>query len=154
MAEATEERRVAGWLREKPGARTIVVAALAAAMVLAEMGSSALAQPPGKQDYDRYCASCHGADGKGSGKALYVIPGIKPSSLTRLSKKNGGEFPTDEVYRSIDGRAGIPSHKRFDMPFWGVRMQEQGNAFTPESEAAVKRRLSDIVSYIESIQEK
>jgi len=68
MAEATEERRVAGWLREKPGARTIVVAALAAAMVLAEMGSSALAQPPGKQDYDRYCASCHGADGKGQTK--------------------------------------------------------------------------------------
>jgi hypothetical protein len=54
----------------------------------------------------------------------------------------------------IDGRDTLPSHKRFDMPFWGVRMQEQGNAFTPESEATVKRRLSDIVSYVESIQEK
>jgi mono/diheme cytochrome c family protein len=80
----------------------------------------------GKQDFDANCASCHGFDGKGHGQALYVIPQVKPPDLTVLSKTNGGVFPTDRVYKSIDGRNGIPSHERFDMPFWGTTFQREG----------------------------
>ena len=110
--------------------------------------------PTGKQDFDQNCASCHGKDGKGHGEALYVIPGIKPPDLTELSKNHGGECPADRVYKSIDGREGIPAHTRFDMPFWGTIFQQEGNQFTPESEAKAKERISNVVSYIESMQEK
>jgi mono/diheme cytochrome c family protein len=80
----------------------------------------------GKQDFDTNCASCHGFDGKGHGQALYVIPQVKPPDLTVLTKTDGGVFPTDRVYKSIDGRNGIPSHERFDMPFWGTTFQREG----------------------------
>jgi hypothetical protein len=40
------------------------------------------------------------------------------------------------------------------MPFWGTTLQQQGKEFTPESEAKVKARISNMVSYIKSIQEK
>ena len=53
----------------------------------------------------------------------------------------------------IDERAS-PSHERFDMPFWGVEMQEQGKEFTPESNAKVKARIDAIVKYIQSLQAK
>jgi mono/diheme cytochrome c family protein len=108
----------------------------------------------GKQDFDANCASCHGFDGKGHGQALYVIPQVKPPDLTVLTKTNGGVFPTDRVYKSIDGRNGIPSHERFDMPFWGTTFQREGQEFTPTSEAAARARIMKIVDYIKSIQEK
>jgi hypothetical protein len=112
------------------------------------------ADTTGKQDFDANCASCHGKDGKGHGPALYVIPGIKPPDLTKLTRNNGGVFPAEQVYQSIDGRAGIPAHSRIDMPFWGTTMQQEGKEFTPGSEAKVKARISNMVSYIKSIQEK
>jgi hypothetical protein len=108
----------------------------------------------GKQDFEENCASCHGKDGRGQGEALYVIPGIKPPDLTKLTRNNRGVFPAEEVYQSIDGRAGIPAHSRLDMPFWGTVFQEGGKEFTPESEAKAKERISNIVSYIKSIQQK
>ena len=115
---------------------------------------SADAASTGKQDFDTNCASCHGVDGKGHGQALYVIPQVKPPDLTLLSKANGGVFPTDRVYKSIDGRNGIPSHERFDMPFWGTTFQREGQEFTPASEAAVRARITKIVAYVKSIQQK
>ena len=113
---------------------------------------NAWAGETGKQDFDQYCARCHGKDGKGQGD--FVTPGVKPSDLTKLTRINGGVFPEEKVYQSIDGRAEIPTHARFEnMPFWGANFQEKGKEFTPESEAKVKERISNIVSYIQSLQE-
>jgi mono/diheme cytochrome c family protein len=127
---------------------------MAALLLFASCAAGARAETSGKQDFEQNCASCHGKDGKGRGKALYVIPGIKPPDLTRLGKNNGGVFPAAQVYQSIDGRSGIPAHSRIDMPFWGTTLQEQGKEFTPESEAKVKARISNVVAYIKSIQER
>jgi mono/diheme cytochrome c family protein len=114
-------------------------------------GSSFAQARSGKSDYEENCAPCHGKDGRGHGDALNVFP-VNPPDLTQLAKKNGGKFPTEQVYNSIDGRAGIPSHSRFDMPFWGVEFQQSGKEFTPESEAKAKARISNIVAYLETIQ--
>jgi mono/diheme cytochrome c family protein len=127
------------------GVTIVLVALLLAAIVV-------FAQVPGRQDYLKNCAGCHGADGKGNGPDLYVVPGIEPPDLTTLAKRNGGVFPFQATEDAIDGRKGIASHQRFDMPFWGVTMQEQGKEFTPQSEARVKARLDALVHYIESIQ--
>jgi hypothetical protein len=127
--------------------------AIVASMIFGFSTPTVWAGVTGKSDFERNCASsCHGKDGKGHGEALYVLPRIKPPDLTRLTPNNRGIFPRDQVYQSIDGRAGIPSHSRFDMPFWGTNFQEQGKEFTPESEEKAKERISNIVSYIESIQ--
>jgi cytochrome c553 len=42
----------------------------------------------GKLDYQKYCALCHGADGKGGKQVRFPGP-----SLANLSKKNGDRFP-------------------------------------------------------------
>ena len=50
----------------------------------------------GQKLYTQYCASCHGADGKGNGpEAAKLNP--KPGDLTQIAKKNGGKFPFYEV---------------------------------------------------------
>jgi len=108
----------------------------------------------GKADFNKHCAPCHGTNGKGHGPEVQVIPGIKPSDLTRISINNGGVFPYQEVADTIDGRKGIPSHKRFDMPFWGVNFQQEGKEFTPQSETEAKTRIDAVVAYIETIQAK
>lgn len=132
------------------------VAMLAAVLgVFAASQPNAWAETSGKQDFLENCAACHGDNGKGGGKDLYFLPsGVKPPDLTRLSKNNGGLFPTEEVYQSIDGRGGMPSHERFNMPFWGTKFQPEGQEFTPESNAKVKARISAIVGYVETLQEK
>jgi mono/diheme cytochrome c family protein len=106
----------------------------------------------GKADFNKHCAPCHGTNGKGHGPEVAVIPGIKPSDLTLISRNNGGVFPYQEVADTIDGRKGVPSHKRFDMPFWGVNFQQEGKEFSPESEAAAKARIDSVVDYIATIQ--
>jgi mono/diheme cytochrome c family protein len=132
-------------------ARATLIASCLSGIVCAGAGIG-FAQDSGKTDFLNHCAGCHGADGKGKGPSLYVIGGIVPSDLTQLSKRNGGPFPFKQVEASIDGRGQIPSHKRFDMPFWGVRFQEPGNEFSPESEAKAKARIAAIVHYIETLQ--
>jgi hypothetical protein len=124
------------------------------ALVILALGTmNARAGETGKQDFDQLCARCHGKDGKGQGD--FVAPGAKPTDLTKLARSNGGVFPREQVYQSIDGRDDIPAHSRFkNMPFWGANLQQEGKEFTAESEAKVKERISNIVSYIESMQEK
>ena len=108
----------------------------------------------GKEDFDKHCAPCHGIDGKGHGPELEVLPGIHPSDLTNITLKHGGVYPRQEVMDMVDGRKTIPSHKRFDMPFWGVNFQQEGKEFSPESEAKAKARIDALVGYVESLQRK
>jgi mono/diheme cytochrome c family protein len=121
--------------------------AAAAALMLCCLAVSlpSFAADSGAQDYQHNCAGCHGSDGRGNGPDVNTIPGIRPPDLTLLSRDNGGQFPFQQVEDTIDGRKGIPQHKRFDMPFWGVSLQEPGQEFTPASEAKVKARIDAIV---------
>ncbi len=109
----------------------------------------------GKQDYETYCAECHGSDGRGNGPSMQTIPmNPRPSDLTQLAKNSGGKFPFDEVVNIIDGRKNIPSHERLQMPFLGTTLQKPGQEFTPESDAEVKRRIDAMARYVESLQRK
>jgi len=101
-----------------------------------------------------FCAACHGSDGKGGREGAGLLTGRKPPDLTQLRKRNRGVFPFDKVESTIDGRSRVPSHERFDMPFWGVNFQTIGKEFTPQSEAEAKRRIDSITRYVESLQEK
>lgn len=135
------------WLivRSRPSARITATICLLAVLGAA---SNAIGQSTGKQDYDKLCASCHGIDGTGKGRDLTEA---NPPDLTDVSLRNDGKFPFDKVYRIVDGREMLDSHKRFAMPFWGAYLQEHG---TPKSEAAVKQRITEIVRYVETLQKK
>ena len=109
----------------------------------------------GKQDYDAYCAECHGDTGKGDGPGTKVLAtNPPPPDLTHLSAHNGGKFPLDEVVDIIDGRKAIPSHARLQMPFLGVKLQKPGEEFTPSSDAQVTSRIDAIAHYVETMQQK
>lgn len=124
--------------------------------ILIACAGLARADRPGQLQYEQYCARCHGERGKGDGPALQVIPGFKPSDLTVLSADNGGKFPYDEVYQVIDGRKRVQGHNDWDsdMPLWGLQFQLEGKEFTPESEAKAMRRISDLVDYVQSLQNR
>jgi len=148
-------RNNSAFLENSMRRRFIRLVAVTAPLIVVVLSTApgSLAELSGKADYMTNCAGCHGEDGKGKGRNLYVIPGIAPADLTQLAKKNGGVFPFQETEDAIDGRKYIaPSHERLDMPFWGVTMQSEGKEFSAESDAMVKARIDAMVRYIESIQ--
>lgn len=66
-----------------------------------------------------YCASCHGADGRGKGPAASSLKSA-PADLTKVSARNGGEFPFVKVQQIIAGQAPVVvSHGNREMPVWG-----------------------------------
>ena len=119
------------------------------------------AQPeenPGRNEFLRSCASCHGVSGKGDGPVAKSLR-PRPSDLTRLSESNNGVFPVARVHEVIDGRIERLVHGTRDMPVWGERYMRE--MITPESpgfvskewaEAMVRRRISALVEYISTLQ--
>ena len=103
----------------------------------------------GKDNFEAYCAVCHGKAGKGDGPAA---PAMKTpvADLTMIAKKNGGKFNAVAVKEMIKGAdRQMPSHGSKDMPVWGpVFRSFQGDANIAEL------RVSNLVTYIESIQTK
>lgn len=63
-----------------------------------------LEMPSGAALFSENCAACHGASGKGDGPAAEGLS-PHPADLTRISARNGGVFPRDQVMSRIDGYA-------------------------------------------------
>jgi len=115
-------------------------------------GRSAAGEPAGKDDYLADCARCHAVDGKGNVPEMSAVPGYISVDLTQLSKKNDGQFPRQEVYDAIDGHKRFPAHFIGDMPTWGLKYRQA--RLGPGSEEEVERKISALVDYVESLQEK
>ena len=96
-----------------------------------------------------YCASCHGADGRGAGPMSTQLH-RQPPSLTSFAVRNSGVFPSERVRRIIDGRD-IAAHGSFEMPVWGNAFKRTREGL---SEAGAAARIDAIVRYLESIQER
>ncbi len=103
----------------------------------------------GKEMFNSYCAVCHGTDGKGNGPAASAMK-TTPTDLALLAQKNGGKYPASHVAAVIRGQAVTPSHGSQDMPVWGPLFSsiDQGH------EGQVQQRITNLVSYIESLQAK
>ena len=99
----------------------------------------------GKYWYLSYCASCHGASGKGDGSVARALT-QKPTDLTSLSASNGGVFPAARVSEAIDGRREIWAHGSREMPVWG-----RAARFTP---GLMRSRIRVIVDYVATLQAK
>jgi len=101
----------------------------------------------GRDSFELYCAPCHGTTGRGDGPVASELR-TRPADLTTLARRSGGAFPRDQVRDFIvgSGRA-LPAHGTTEMPVWGPMFR----AF--ESDARVRERITNLVSFLESIQQ-
>ena len=127
---------------------------LAAGIIVVSCSGTAFAgqtatSPSGSALYVNYCGSCHGPQAKGDGPMASVMR-IKPADLTTIARRSGGKFPSDTVFRSIDGRNPVMGHGGQNMPVWGNAFLRAEGA-TPE---VVRARIDALVRYLETIQQK
>jgi mono/diheme cytochrome c family protein len=100
----------------------------------------------GARLFRAHCASCHGTEGRGNGP-LALQMRRRPPDLTQFTRRNGGIFPSERIYRIVDGRD-VASHGDREMPVWG-------DIFTlGSSSSAVKDRIDALVRYLAGIQER
>lgn len=134
-------------------AKLLTIACSLSACVFSQQGAKA---PPRTQNliysvkgadlFRAHCAACHGAEGKGNGPAAKALK-QRPADLTRISERNGGEFPVDHVRRIISGEEGKPAHGSREMPVWGPIFHK-----VEWDQDLGEVRLSNLVKYLQSIQ--
>jgi mono/diheme cytochrome c family protein len=122
----------------------------------------------GKIEYSSGCSVCHGTDGKGAGPLAAELK-TKPANLTMLAKRNGGVFPLNTVYETIDGRRPIASHGTREMPVWGQRFApsplsttqtfipkptDSPVLMTSDPEIVIRLRILAVIDYLSRMQEK
>jgi mono/diheme cytochrome c family protein len=117
-----------------------------------ESAGQAAAQPRfnGAMLYRTHCASCHGERARGDG-AVAIFLRQRPADLTQLAKRNKGAFPSDRVAQLIDGRQVVKVHGASQMPVWGDAF---ARTTTDADEASIKAKISALVDYLASIQER
>lgn len=104
----------------------------------------------GAELYKRFCASCHGLEGRGDGPVAVTLKGMVPD-LTTLARRRRGEFPAAQVRRIIDGQAVRPPHGPREMPVWGWEFAAAQGA--DETAQQRSRELIDrLVEYLRTIQ--
>ena len=108
----------------------------------------------GLQLFAQYCASCHGALGKGDGPVARSLS-PRPADLTTLAQRAGGEFDADAVMATIDGRREVVAHGPRDMPVWGIVFEAE-HAAAGERHARVHSLLLTqvLTDYVETLQGK
>jgi len=138
---------------------TRIAKAVTAGALTALACTMVIAQPAklGQREYRNSCAVCHGGSGKGDGSFGYIIEKKMPD-LTVLAKGNGGVFPFERVYETIDGTRMVKGHGTADMPIWGDRYRMQAAehyADVPyDDRAFVRARILALVEYLSTLQAK
>jgi mono/diheme cytochrome c family protein len=98
--------------------------AVGTALLWFEMAVLAAGPDQGRELYFKYCASCHGKDGKGNGPVTPYLK-IKAPDLTLLRKQNKGIFPLARVMSSTDGSRVVRGHGDAAMPVWGEVFEKE-----------------------------
>jgi len=99
----------------------------------------------GRDSFERYCASCHGATGHGDGPVASELR-TRPADLTGLAQRNDGAFPRDQVRRLVAGEGPLSAHGSSEMPVWGPMFRMF------ESDSRVRERIENLLTYLESMQ--
>ncbi len=111
----------------------------------------------GKENYRRFCISCHGVTGGGDGPVAESLI-KKPADLTLLTKRNKGEFPSQRVIKTIDGRLMPEAHGNAEMPVWGqwfailALVEGIPQEDVPAIERKVNQLLEGLVLYLKTLQ--
>lgn len=132
--------------------RKIVLAfvLIGSALVMPSAFAQGFAAYSGEELYQRFCAACHGAEGRGDGPVASSLAVLVPD-LTRLFQRRGNRFPAAEIREVIDGRSVVIAHGTRYMPVWGYEFWvEEGGDVVAEEEARIM--IDRLVNYLESIQ--
>lgn len=132
------------------------VAALLGVIWLAGCSSTRVEQRPvdtlsGVDLYQRLCSSCHGVAARGDGSVAPLVKTGVPD-LTLLARRDGGEFPAEDVRRAIDGRWDRRAHGARDMPVWGWQLYDMSSRDQQQERAVVDSMIERLVTYLQSIQ--
>ena len=121
---------------------------LTPAMAAAQEPTTMKQTVPGTEVYRTYCVACHGESARGDGP-LAASMKVKPANLTEIAKRNGGQFPSDLVFRTIDGSQKVRGHGGPDMPEWGEAFKKSREAGDADR---VQKVIQSLVDYLESLQ--
>lgn len=127
-----------------------VLAGSAQAAADAEAAPDARRLAEGRALYERYCASCHGSAGDGTGPVAETLK-TPPSDLTRLGERFGKPLNHAKLAESIDGRNPIAAHGSKEMPVWGERLFGDVSR-TASTEPMTRGVVALIVDYLQSLQ--
>lgn len=127
---------------------TALAGLLATAQQKIAFGESKNADLSGAQAFRSYCASCHGADGRGAGPAAAALK-KRPPDLTLISARNNGQFPAFRITHIIDGYEVEFAHGSHEMPVWGDYFRS-----AKRDEATTALREHNLTEYLRSIQQK
>jgi mono/diheme cytochrome c family protein len=104
----------------------------------------------GAEIFDRFCASCHGAEARGNGPVASSLNVVVPD-LTTIAERYG-EFPTTLIRDVIDGRGiDMRAHGTRTMPVWAYEFWvEEGGDVT--AQRAVRDAINKLVEHLRSVQ--
>jgi mono/diheme cytochrome c family protein len=91
---------------------------------------AAAAQVRGSATFAKYCALCHGAEGKGNGRAARLQQ-VPPADLTRSQR-------TDAYKTEIIRKGGAAMSRSISMPSWGEVLSSQD--------------IHDVVAYLQTLR--
>lgn len=132
--------------------RYVALVSLTALAMCQSVARAQMTRDEGRDLYVASCASCHGVSGHGDGPMLAQL--VKPpSDLTALSRRNGGVFPMQRMWETIDGRwvSEVGPHGTREMPIWGDVFRAQAGASHPEW--YVRYRINALLDFLSRIQE-
>ncbi len=111
----------------------------------------------GQLEFQAHCAACHGADGKGNGPLSVALLHRAPD-LTTYAARNGGAFPRQLAWDTIDGRPyGGDDNPSRQMPLFGLEFRDdaqRGVEALAAPEWQVSERIAGLVDYLASLQTK
>jgi nucleotide-binding universal stress UspA family protein/mono/diheme cytochrome c family protein len=148
VREAEQEKKVASGLATAMCAIGAVVLAMLVPAPASAQDAAHKMTAAGGELFRTYCAVCHGSAARGDGPLASSMT-RKPADLTEIAKRNGGTYPSELVFRTIDGKKPVRGHGGPDMPVWGdafARSRDGGD------DATVRRMIQSLVDYLESIQ--
>jgi len=128
------------------------------ACAMLALATTSLAQPKmdlGKREFESKCAVCHGIDGKGGGPYAQQLKSKLPD-LTTMAKRNGGVFPVERTFATIEGAG--PGHGTRDMPVWGLDYSIQAVEQMPDlpynQAVYVRTRIMALLEHLNKLQVK
>jgi mono/diheme cytochrome c family protein len=104
----------------------------------------------GKDLYLRFCASCHGATGRGDGPVAASFS-VEVPDLTLIARRAKGVYPRDNIVRIIDGRHIIGAHGARTMPVWGEDFTRLGLG-DPDAERGTRVIIDRLAEYVWLLQ--
>jgi hypothetical protein len=130
--------------------KTVVTALMLLAIPCGSAWSADYVAMSGSDLYQRFCASCHGVDGRGNGPVAGSFS-VEVPDLTLFARRHGDRFDRALVGRVIDGRHVVGAHGTRTMPVWGEDLS-RAHAGDPNAEEAAQRVIERLIDYVAQMQ--